>query len=919
MSASIASAFPSQNVLYDTASGATTANVQNRLLQNQEANQQIGATDMEMVGRAAGTLLNMNEPDAAAAYPGIIKNLQSQGFAKNAPVDYPGHAAVQAMVQSSIPIGQQYQYGILTAPGVTDAIKAASAPLTFGNTGGGGGLGGTYQPGTPFTPKNLPSGVSLDEDAMVRTVAGEAGSEPLAGQIGVANVIKNRSQGAGVSPRDVVFAPNQFEPWNGGEARAKLEAMDPTSPTYQAILNNVVRPVLAGKVADPTSGATHFFAPKLQSDLGRSVPAWGQGTPSAVIGNHNFYKVGYGPGQAQAVDPGAAPPVSPPASPASGTVNAPATTTPLPRGATVQIPPPTVPGTPPAPVVAPRPALPSPDAPIVAVTGDQFSGPGVPTNGVIRPSPPGSAADVAAIRSGMVGAGADPRTLAPGQGSAPAPDAAALPAIPTPNQAYAEGAVVKLPPNQLAPTQPPVAQNTAPAQQPPATGQNSPQFQAAMELNRRAQALDMVVDPTGRTKALAASLRAQAALYMQADSVSYDPVTGIGTKAVTGERVYPPAQRDTAVAQQDVMQLGPLVANGTATPAQRAQYAVAVETYRQPTLRENPVTKQTVRVNTRELPPGFPDPNAVPGGSAPPGGAQVVMPGVSSAQQQIEQDPAAYKVAESQYTRDAGEVGDLSEAGRQAQADQVRLHEMQDVLQRFNTGPGTGGEAAAEAWFQKWAPASMSGWEKQSDNLSGANAAQAFSKLALVGAGTQERSVLGARGGYQAIKLFKDANPNIDLSDATNKSILDMQMISNQANQDYTQAALSHFADNEKKFASTHQYDSLAQFDSGWNAQRNPQVYSAAMGAISGQPVSQWANGLSDPEYARALSIVSRANPSAVVNGRSGRISMQPGGQGTTTQTGGGNGPVSVRTPAEAQALPPGTTYTTPDGRTFTR
>ena len=40
-----------------------------------------------------------------------------------------------------------------------------------------------------------------------------------------------------------------------------------------------------------------------------------------------------------------------------------------------------------------------------------------------------------------------------------------------------------------------------------------------MELNRRAQALDMVVDPTGRTKALAASLRAQAALYMQADSV----------------------------------------------------------------------------------------------------------------------------------------------------------------------------------------------------------------------------------------------------------------------------------------------------------------------------------------------------------------------------------------------------------------
>ena len=101
--------------------------------------------------------------------------------------------------------------------------------------------------------------------------------------------------------------------------------------------------------------------------------------------------------------------------------------------------------------------------------------------------------------------------------------------------------------------------------------------------------------------------------------------------------------------------------------------------------------------------------------------------------------------------------------------------------------------------------------------------------------------------------MFKDANPSINLQDATNKSILDMQLISNQANQDYTQAALSHFADNEKKFQQTHQYDSLTQFDRNWNAQRNPQVYAAAMGAISGQPPEQWTKGLSDAEYDRAL------------------------------------------------------------------
>ena len=109
----------------------------------------------------------------------------------------------------------------------------------------------------------------------------------------------------------------------------------------------------------------------------------------------------------------------------------------------------------------------------------------------------------------------------PGNGLAPPPAAAAAPPAPvTPQPAPVAQAPAAVP---------------APPATRPATGQNSPQFQAAMELNRRAQALDLVVDPTGRTKALAASLRAQAALYMQADSVSYDPKTGIGTKAITGE------------------------------------------------------------------------------------------------------------------------------------------------------------------------------------------------------------------------------------------------------------------------------------------------------------------------------------------------------------------------------------------------
>jgi len=200
--------------------------------------------------------------------------------------------------------------------GVTEGEGYIGGSLS-GTTGTtSAGVGGTYAPGTPFTPKMLPPGVSLDEDAMVRTIAGEAGNEPLTGQIAVAHVINNRAKGAGVSPRDVVFSPNQFEPWNGGAARARLEAMQPTDPAYQSILNNVVRPAMAGKAADPTGGATHFYAPVAQQALGRPPPSWGQGTPSAVIGGHRFYSLGYGPGQARvAAAPDAAPTVAPQAAP----------------------------------------------------------------------------------------------------------------------------------------------------------------------------------------------------------------------------------------------------------------------------------------------------------------------------------------------------------------------------------------------------------------------------------------------------------------------------------------------------------------------------------------------------------------------------------------------------------------------------
>jgi spore germination cell wall hydrolase CwlJ-like protein len=898
---------------------------------------------------------------------------------------------------------------------------------TKGTTGAG--VGGTYEPGTPFTPKMLPPGVSLDEDAMVRTIAGEAGNEPLTGQIAVAHVINTRAKSAGVSPRDVVFSPNQFEPWNGGAARARLEAMQPTDPQYQAILNNVVRPAMSGKAADPTGGATHFYAPVAQKALGREAPSWGQGTPSAVIGGHNFYKVGYGPGQARvaaapdatpvvapgAAQPGmpqAAPGVVPPTAPGvnpNAKVNFPPTTPIVAAPAANPNAGPRVGAAPTVPAVTPA-IAPSAD-PNARVEADDPNTAAVKqaaTALLNMPEPDAAAAYPTVVRElqargfamqappeypghaalqalvGGVDAVAQTKT-AMRLGGTDVADASgvvvptAAPAAPRPNVILDEsgkplqapppapnkmmagtglpGVTIGLPGNTLAP--PPTTQTAAAPTAAPATQAKPPVLQPPPALQRAIPPKPVL--PSGLTAAdteivagmvqartpmgqiatfIEAAKQRNTALQQQylANQAAVDQANferqkyyteqqqktgwedaggGMIRNKYTGETKYagPPTPRigtDTASGRQfEVMPGGemrwltenPSGITGTGpeasalrtlnelaakknqgiplTPQEEVNYSTAADVYQGMETIKNDVTKETVQVPKRPLPPGIPEPQGR-GGAGAGGGPKVVLPGLSPAQQQVERDPAAYKVAESQYDRDSKEIGAIGDVGRQAQADQVRIKEMQDVLQRFSTGSGTEARTAASNWLQRWLPASVTGWEKESANLSGSDAAQAFSKMALVGAGTQERGVLGARGGYQAIRLFKEANPSVNLQDATNKSILDMQLISNQANQDYSQAALSHFADNETKFGQTHQYASLAQFDRAWNGQRNPQVYAGAMGAISGQPYEQWSKGLQEPEIKRALDIVSRANPSAVVNSKSGPISMQPPSTSTT-------------------------------------
>ena len=263
---------------------------------------------------------------------------------------------------------------------------------------------------------------------------------------------------------------------------------------------------------------------------------------------------------------------------------------------------------------------------------------------------------------------------------------------------------------------------------------------------------------------------------------------------------------------------------------------------------------------------------------------------------------AGYANMKTAYDMNSKEIGGIAEDARNAQADQIRVQEMRNILKTTDTGGGSETNAAIQAFLQRWDPTGLAGWTRDYGNLQGAAAIQMFQKLGFMGATSAEQQTT-PRGGYQATKLFQAFNPGAQLLTSTNQGLLAQRLINNQQTAiDYNQGApRTIFAQQERNWLSPNpSYSPLAQYDTQWQNQRNPQVYAAAIGALGGQDYNQWAKGLSEKEYKDALDVVSRADPSAVVNGKTGRISMQP-------QSGG-------QTQAQPNAGAPEVTATGPDG-----
>lgn len=166
------------------------------------------------------------------------------------------------------------------APVAAVAAPSAPSPDTSGKI---------YNNDEP-SPLDPPSG--QDRQRMIATILGEAGNEPQLGRNAVASVIRTRAVDGGYggdTPSAVVTAPNQFEPWNTPEGRARM-ASAAANPAQAAAADAAIRSAYGegGKAPeDPTEGMTHFYSPAGQAALGRSAPPWAGGE-SVTIGGHVF-------------------------------------------------------------------------------------------------------------------------------------------------------------------------------------------------------------------------------------------------------------------------------------------------------------------------------------------------------------------------------------------------------------------------------------------------------------------------------------------------------------------------------------------------------------------------------------------------------------------------------------------------------
>lgn len=226
------------------------------------------------------------------------------------------------------------------------------------------------------------------------------------------------------------------------------------------------------------------------------------------------------------------------------------------------------------------------------------------------------------------------------------------------------------------------------------------------------------------------------------------------------------------------------------------------------------------------------------------------------------------------YKADLATAHSLTSAAQSSQGSMPRLNEMAQIASELSTGgalPETRAKAAAFLESMGASPETM----KALTGMSSGSAAQLFTKLAISTAGAAAKADVGSNNGIQSMELYRAANPSMNLLPDANMRVTNMSRVAAQQMQDYAQAALQHFGENESRFLGGGAYSPLTTFNRQWLAQSNPQIGAAAMGILNGDSFESWKAKLTPEQGAQAAAMVARIDPTAMVPVKGGSVPVQ--------------------------------------------
>lgn len=188
-------------------------------------------------------------------------------------------------------------------------------------------------------------------------------------------------------------------------------------------------------------------------------------------------------------------------------------------------------------------------------------------------------------------------------------------------------------------------------------------------------------------------------------------------------------------------------------------------------------------------------------------------------------------------------------------------------LRALNPDANTGAQGELRANFKNWVQTFAPDFVSQ---ITGdASPAQEFKKIALMGAGKQERGDLGARGGFRAIEMYANANPNLENTPTANHDMANALLISHQYHEDYARGATGFFNNQMSQIqqkGSPEGYQKLSNYDNEFIGKMRPELYASAISAINGKPSSEWAKGLSPKQVQIVGGVLQRADPTATID-----------------------------------------------------